>query len=540
MAKIVKLPMQVSETAEEHARADTERNRRLFAWALVVLKQLGVDKAVAAAGTLEELHKIAFDVESVEVILAIRDALHPASGRPEGHFRGLTERGLKQILRNRFAELKKQRLATLQQRQGRRKQSHWSDQLILNKNGKIVANLANLVLMLREALKWKGVLGYDEFAARVVIRKCPPWGEETADAPWTDQHETQARVWFQREAGINPSAGDVGRAVEAAARANVFHPVRLYFESLVWDGVPRAEFWLQRHLQVEDSEYVRAIGPRFLISGVARIFKPGCQVDHVLILEGPQGRYKSEALRRLAINDRWFADRLSHVGSKDAAIETAGVLLVEIAEMDALTKATSSAAKSFLTRRRDRFRPPYARHTVSLPRQCVFAATINPPAGGYLRDPTGSRRFWPVACRGMIDCDGLQQVRDQLWAEAVYAFKTGAKWWLDTPELEALATVEQAARFVVDAWEAPIREWLGDRSDVGVKEVLEHALGLSGKDCTQSAQNRVVKILTHLRFSRHRPRTSDGRKQRYQRDPVFAKKLANKADHPAHEGNHER
>ena len=110
MAKIVKLPMQVSQTAEEHARADTERNRRLFAWALVVLKQLGVDKAVAAAKTLEELHKIAFGVESVEVILAIRDALHPASGRPEGHFRGLTERGLKQILRNRFAELKKQRL----------------------------------------------------------------------------------------------------------------------------------------------------------------------------------------------------------------------------------------------------------------------------------------------------------------------------------------------------------------------------------------------------------------------------------------------
>ena len=176
MAKIVKLPMQVSQTAEEHARADTERNRRLFAWALVVLKQLGVDKAVAAARTLEELHKIAFDVESVEIILAIRDALHPASGCPEGHFRGLTERGLKQILRNRFAELKKQRLATLQQRQGRRKQSHWSDQLILNKDGKIVANLANLVLMLREAPKWKGVLGYDEFAARVVIRKCPPWG----------------------------------------------------------------------------------------------------------------------------------------------------------------------------------------------------------------------------------------------------------------------------------------------------------------------------------------------------------------------------
>jgi predicted P-loop ATPase len=56
-------------------------------------------------------------------------------------------------------------------------------------------------------------------------------------------------------------------------------------------------------------------------------------------------------------------------------------------------KATSSAIKSFLTRRHDRFRPPYGKHTIRLPRQCVFAGTINPTAGGYLKDPTGARRL---------------------------------------------------------------------------------------------------------------------------------------------------
>ena len=240
------------------------------------------------------------------------------------------------------------------------------------------------------------------------------------------------------------------------------------------------------YFHVEDSEYVRAIGPRYLISSVARIYQPGCKVDHVLVLEGPQGKQKSEALRTLVKNDSWFTDRLSHVASKDAALEIAGVLLVEIAEMDALTKATSSAIKSFLTRRRDRFRPPYGKHPINLPRQCVFAATINPTAGGYLKDPTGARRFWPVACRGMIDRDGLEKVRDQLWAEAVHRFKAGAPWWLETPELEALATAEQAARFVIDAWEEPIREWLGDRIDVSLLEVLEHALGLAPEHWTQS------------------------------------------------------
>lgn len=56
------------------------------------------------------------------------------------------------------------------------------------------------------------------------------------------------------------------------------------------------------------------------------------------------------------MNDVWFTDRLSHVSSKDAAQEMAGVLIIEIAEMDALTRATASAMKSFLTRRRDRYR----------------------------------------------------------------------------------------------------------------------------------------------------------------------------------------
>jgi hypothetical protein len=78
------------------------------------------------------------------------------------------------------------------------------------------------------------------------------------------------------------------------------------------------------------------------------------------------------------------------------------------------------------------------------PRQCVFAGTIN-PLEGYLNDPTGARRFWPVVCRD-IDLETLVRDRDQLWAEARVRFQAGMPWWLDTPELEALARPEQEAR----------------------------------------------------------------------------------------------
>ena len=96
-------------------------------------------------------------------------------------------------------------------------------------------------------------------------------------------------------------------------------------------------------------------------------------------------------------------------------------------------------------------RPPYGKHLLARPRQCVFAGTINPLGEGYLLDQTGARRIWPIACEDMVDLAGLEATRDQLWAEAVHRFKAGATWWLETPELEALATAEQEARFIVDS-----------------------------------------------------------------------------------------
>ena len=62
------------------------------------------------------------------------------------------------------------------------------------------------------------------------------------------------------------------------------------------------------------------------------------------------------------------------------------------------------------------------------------------------------------------------------------------------PELEALATAEQEARFVADVWEAPIAEWLGDRTDASITEVLQHVFGIAKEQQSQSAWNRVARI----------------------------------------------
>jgi predicted P-loop ATPase len=390
----------------------------------------------------------------------------------------------------------------------------WRRGLQLSGRGEPRGNLFNVLLVLRNAVEWTHVLAFDEFAVRVVTKRPPPWGSTNVEK-WTDDHDTRACAWFQ-EQGINAAVGVVGRGIQAVARENPFHPVRHYLNGLTWDQKPRLDQWLTTYFGVEDTAYARAVGSRSLVSAVARIFSPGCQADNVPIFEGIQGLGKSSAIRALA--HPWFTDRISKLGTKDSAIEVAGVWIIEISELDALTKATNSAIKGFVSRRVDRYRPPYGKHLTDRPRQCVFWGTIN-PVGGYLKDPTGARRFWPVACKS-VNLDALVRDRGQLWAEALVRYRARHPWHLETPELEALAAAEQAARYAFDSWEEPVREWLTAKDDVSVAEVLVGALGIQQANWSQTAQNRIADILVANGFKKYRPgRVGKSRTPRYRREP---------------------
>jgi len=306
----------------------------------------------------------------------------------------------------------------------------WRDLLILNRDGTPKPLLANAITALRHAPEWNGVLAFDHFGLAVQAVKPTPWSHT---GRWSEQGDRLGCEWLQQR-GIYISTRIAGEAVETVARERSVHPVRDYLSSLTWDQVPRIDVWLERYLGVRpdaaNAGYVAAVGARWLISAVARIYKPGCKADHLLILEGDQGTLKSSAIAAL-VSPEWFADELGEMGSKDTALQLCGKWVIELPELDSLTRSEVSRAKAFLSRQADHFRPPYARRPDDFPRQCVFVGTCNRET--YLQDETGGRRFWPVVyCQ--IDLDALRCDRDQLWAEALEQFRAGAIWWLDTPE----------------------------------------------------------------------------------------------------------
>jgi predicted P-loop ATPase len=390
----------------------------------------------------------------------------------------------------------------------------WKESLLVTDRGTSRAVLANAITAFRLASEWNGVLGFNEFSMTTVTLTSPPWGPESVGSESTDHEDRLAADWLQHN-GIYVSVEIAGLAVQTVARDRAFHPVRQKLDSLKWDGTPRIEGWLSLYLGAEPTDYVSAVGARWLISAVARIYDPGVKADCALILEGNQGLMKSTALKTLT--EPWFIDEIADLGSKDAAMQTRGVWVIEIAELDSMSRADVSKIKGFISRTTDRFRPPYGKRLIESPRQCVFAGSVNHST--YLRDETGGRRFWPVAGTGIL-IEELARDRDQLWAEGVERYRAGERWWLDTDELVFAAEQEQADRYEGDAWDEAISSWIEDRDSVSISEVLTACLDKPKANWTQTDKNRVARCLRAAGWERYKAGPRSERQWCYRRRRV--------------------
>ena len=402
----------------------------------------------------------------------------------------------------------------------------WRTRLLRNDKGSARDCVANAVLILRSDARFIGRLRLDELYQATFACDLP-WDRSSTWRPWSDIDDIELAHWCQLR-GVILKPTTCAAAIQMVASHHRHHPVRGYLEDLCWDGTPRLDMWLETYLgarinaetldaDLSDDDlnceeptpsekytaYLRSIGPKWMIAAVARIYRPGCKVDHVIVFEGPQGVGKSTCLRILA-GDDWFADEISDLGTKDSAQDLRGKWIVELAEVAALKRATLERMKAFISRNVDHYRPSYGRRSMDFPRQCVFAGTTN--ADAYLADETGNRRFWPVKVT-WLRLDELVRDRDQLWAEAVARFKAGEAWWLDR-EIEALAAEEQEQRRQGDPWEEPILDWLGrqTKTEHTVAEILSGALQREVGDWTQADLNRVARCLRANGYQRFQVR----------------------------------
>lgn len=373
--------------------------------------------------------------------------------------------------------------------------------LLLWHNGAIRERCAqNALILFEHHPEVAPSIAFNVFANQAVAVAALPWDDRGLAYPrqLSEEDAIRGQGWLERQGVYKLSAATAWTALVAASRRRRFNPLVDWLQSLEWDGNPRIDRWLSYYLGAELSPYVESISAKFLISAVARAFRPGCKVDTMPVLEGPQGIKKSTALRTL-FGDEYYSDELADFGSKDAALQMQGKWCIEVAELATLSRADVKRVKEVLSRQVDRFRAPYDRTVAEHPRQCVFAGTTN-PVDGYFKDPTGGRRFWPVAC-GVIDTDALANDRSQLWAEAVKRYEDKAIWWLQGDEIPA-AKEEQEARQESDPWDDVIEEFLIGQIEITTPEILTGPLKMGVEKLNKADQSRVANILKRLGWER--------------------------------------
>ncbi|EYC51712.1 conjugal transfer protein TraC [Hylemonella gracilis str. Niagara R] len=363
----------------------------------------------------------------------------------------------------------------------------WQDCLLLTEKGLVKAVRENVVIAL-DGIPADGIDGcgdmaglirFNEFTNNVEKTRDTPWG--TSAGVWEEHDELLMGEWLVRTQFL-PSMPRTAleEAVVMVSRRNAYHPVRERMLALQgrWDGRRRLPMWLQRVCMAEGAlgpddedlrQYLARAGTWFIRAMVARVLPleksgshilrgPGTKFDYMLVLEGIQGAGKTTFAETLGGDH--FANTGLTLGDKDSYQNIQGVWIYEWAELDGLARADLTRVKSFISSAKDRFRASFDRRPKDYPRQVVFVGTTN--ERHYLSDPTGNRRFWPVACTRDLDIAWLRENVEQLLAEALHDLGNGARFWPTREEQRELFDPQQQVRVLQNPLESAIRRYLYD------------------------------------------------------------------------------
>lgn len=364
----------------------------------------------------------------------------------------------------------------------------WRDGLIIKPRDygpdKILCRTHNLILIMSHAPEWKGRIRLNEFSGRIAID-----GADIDDVGPILAKANLERNWIDEKV----PTGEVLDSLSVVASRSPFHPVRDYLDGLVWDKVERIPSFFEDHCGCVRDDYHMAVARSLFVSSVARVYKPGCKVDTMVILESEQGMGKTKLW--LTLYGDWCSEVTSSLNDKDFYAGLRGVWAVDFSELDAFSRAETTQIKRIITSQSDSFRPHYGRTIQTFPRQCVFVGGTN--RDDWNTDPTGARRFLPIRILDKIQIDAIAAAKDQLWAEAVVRYRDGETWW-EIPN----AQERQDDTYQGDPWEETVSGYVNGRESVTTKDILTMCLQIETGKQNRSDQMRVSTILKRKGWER--------------------------------------
>ena len=329
------------------------------------------------------------------------------------------------------------------------------------------------------------------------------------------------RIFLALNYNIQLPSEDANQIALYLAQQSSYSPIAAYLNEVATLYGPDSDLLDQvatTYLGTEEALH-KCFMRKTLISAVARALTPGCKVDTVLMLQGPQGCGKSTFWKVLA-GEEFFDDTVTNSGKDtDERLKLHQTWITEWAELETVFRRKDiSALKAFVTTQTDKLRPPYGKDILELPRPSIIVGTTNETE--FLSDPTGNRRFWVVpVVTPAIPLDQLAADRDRIWAAAVHAFKSGEAWVLPE-DMRAVARADSENYISSDPWEEVVLGYADDCRQVTVSEVLVNALKLELSQMDKRAEMRVTKLLRQSGWGSSREAVH-GRRVRVWKNPRF-------------------
>lgn len=308
---------------------------------------------------------------------------------------------------------------------------------------------------------------------------------------------------------------DIADLVILIAKSNTYSPVRDYLDqvsAIYGNEIEILNDVARRHLGADKKIHDVAV-MRWLISCVARAYKPGCKVDVALILQGKQGFLKSTFFNILA-SDEFFDDSVSNASEKEEKLKLHRTWIVEWAELETVFRRKDvSVVKALMSSKIDILRPPYGRSYEVMFRPSAFCGTSN--QSEFLADSTGNRRFWVIPVTRKIDAGLLQNDRDRIWAAAVALYRAGVQWWLTDGEEEVMGG-ERAQFESSDSWLEDIESFCEGKDLVAIADILSKCLDIPIGSHDRKHQARIKEILIQIGYKpQPNPVWAYGEKRRY-------------------------
>jgi predicted P-loop ATPase len=319
--------------------------------------------------------------------------------------------------------------------------TEWMADLEYDRKGAIKSTAKNIMAILDNDNKLAGHLWHDLFSGFDLVTGGLPW--DATAKQWGNRDDANLRIYLEENYGVT-GKDKIKDAKDAILTKHRKHPIRDYLKNLRWDGVRRLDTLIIDYIGAKDTPLNRAITRKHFAAAVARVMRPGCKYDYCLIIRGAEGIGKSTLFR--VMGGEWFNDSLTTTEGKGGMEQLRCSWIVELAELSSIKRSDVEQVKNYLSRRDDIYRAAYGTVVEKHPRQCVFCGTTNEDY--FLKGDTGNRRFWVIQADASLrtrSCfDDLPQWRDQIWAEAVQAWRDDEPLHLPT-ELETEVRQVQAS-----------------------------------------------------------------------------------------------